>query len=227
MTVVEAMIARSAKKVTSSQARTILGRFLFSQETVERKVEVLSGGERRRLALASLVASGHNFLVLDEPTNHLDVESREALEDALDAYDGTVLLISHDRALIDALATHTASIEERRVVVRSGDYNDYVAATAPKPEPAPASRQQQKKATVARAPQKKPQGGDRRRQQRIRDVERRIDDLEQRAAALEAQLLEPDVLNDHLRLAETGKALAESQQDLAWQMKEWEALHSP
>ncbi len=116
MTVIEAMLAGSSKKVTSSMARNILGRFLFTQDTVERRVEVLSGGERRRLALASLVASGANMLVLDEPTNHLDVESREALEDALDAYDGTILLISHDRALIDAVATHTASLEDQRVV---------------------------------------------------------------------------------------------------------------
>ncbi|HEY1480500.1 MAG TPA: ATP-binding cassette domain-containing protein, partial [Gaiellales bacterium] len=232
MTVIEAMLSSSSKKVTSSQARNILGRFLFTQETVERRVEVLSGGERRRLALASLCASGHNLLVLDEPTNHLDVESREALEDALDAYDGTILLISHDRALIDAVATHTASIEDTHVVLRHGDYNDFVAATAPRPAPAPAPA----KGRPAAREQKKNGGAvakpaapaiDKRKAKRIRDVERRIDEIETRAAGLEALLLEPDVLSDHARLAETGRALAESQQDLAWQMKEWEALQTP
>ena len=94
---------------------------------------MLSGGERRRLALAALVAGGANLLVLDEPTNHLDVEAREALEEALDAYEGTVLLVSHDRALIDAVATHTASIENRRIVLRHGDYNDYLEAVAERP----------------------------------------------------------------------------------------------
>ena len=75
-------------------------------------MERLSGGERRRLELVALIARGGNLLVLDEPTNHLDVESREALEAALEAYDGTVLMVSHDRALIDAIATHTLAIED-------------------------------------------------------------------------------------------------------------------
>ena len=87
------------------QAQNLLGRFLFSGwEEHQKSVSVLSGGERRRLALALVVASGANFLVLDEPTNHLDLESREALEAALEAFPGTVLLVSHDRALLDAVA---------------------------------------------------------------------------------------------------------------------------
>jgi len=94
-------------------AQTLLGRFLFSGWTEhEKAVTVLSGGERRRLALAVTVASGANFLVLDEPTNHLDLDSREALEAALDAFPGTVLLVSHDRALLDAIAERTLAIED-------------------------------------------------------------------------------------------------------------------
>ena len=102
------------------RAQTLLGRFLFSGwETHERSVTALSGGERRRLALALLVASGSNFLVLDEPTNHLDVESREALEAALEAFPGTVLLVSHDRALLDAVPDRIVAFEDR--VLRSYD----------------------------------------------------------------------------------------------------------
>src|SRR6476469_1397172 len=94
-------------------AQSLLGRFLFSGwDAHEKQVAVLSGGERRRLALAVTVASGANFLVLDEPTNHLDLESREALEAALDAFPGTVLLVSHDRALLDAIAERTLAIED-------------------------------------------------------------------------------------------------------------------
>jgi ATP-binding cassette subfamily F protein 3 len=199
---------------------------------------VLSGGERRRLALASLVASGANMLVLDEPTNHLDVESREALEDALDAYDGTIILISHDRALIDAVATHTASLEDQRVVLRHGDYNDYLAATSAKAAAPAPGKGQAKLAPVpkSRAPespprpkQKKPAtaGPDKRQAKRIREIERRIDEIETRQAGLEAMLQEPEVLADHDRLVETGRALRDSQQELAWQMKEWEALQTP
>jgi ABC-type Mn2+/Zn2+ transport system ATPase subunit len=139
-TVLEAMAAGTP--LNQNQARTLLGKFLFSGDTVERKVSVLSGGERRRLSLARLVASGANFLVLDEPTNHLDVESREALEDAIEAYDGTVLFVSHDRALIDAVATHTLALEDQALTLRIGDYNDFMAAkeqaaAPPPPPPAP------------------------------------------------------------------------------------------
>ena len=87
----------------------------------------LSGGERRRLALALVVASGANFLVLDEPTNHLDLESREALEAALEAFPGTVLLVSHDRAVLDAVAERIVAIEERHLRSYPGGWADYVA----------------------------------------------------------------------------------------------------
>ena len=94
-------------------SQSLLGRFLFSGwDEHEKQVSVLSGGERRRLALAVTVASGANFLVLDEPTNHLDLESREALEAALEAFPGTLLLVSHDRALLDAIAERTLAIED-------------------------------------------------------------------------------------------------------------------
>lgn len=104
---------QSMTNLSRPDAQTLLGRFLFSGWTEhEKPVNVLSGGERRRLALAVTVASGANFLILDEPTNHLDLESREALEGALEAFPGTVLLVSHDRALLDAIAERTLAIED-------------------------------------------------------------------------------------------------------------------
>jgi len=108
-------------------AQNLLGRFLFSGwDAHEKAVSVLSGGERRRLALAVTVASGANFLVLDEPTNHLDLESREALEAALDAFPGTVLLVSHDRALLDAIAERTLAIEDGELKAYDGGWADLV-----------------------------------------------------------------------------------------------------
>src|ERR671931_291249 len=105
--------AQKATGLKRPQAQSLLGRFLFSGwDEQEKAVVKLSGGERRRLALALVVASGANFLVLDEPTNHLDLESREALEAALEAFPGTVLLVSHDRALLDAVARRTLAIED-------------------------------------------------------------------------------------------------------------------
>jgi ATP-binding cassette subfamily F protein 3 len=109
------------------EAQTLLGRFLFSGwEAHEKAVAVLSGGERRRLALAIVVASGANFLVLDEPTNHLDLESREALELALENFPATVLLVSHDRALLDAVAERTLAIEDGTIRSYDGGWADYV-----------------------------------------------------------------------------------------------------
>ena len=112
------------------EAQNLLGRFLFSGwEAHEKPVAVLSGGERRRLALAVVVASGSNFLVLDEPTNHLDLESREALESALENFPATVLLVSHDRALLDAVAERTLAIEDGQVRSYDGGWADYVRAS--------------------------------------------------------------------------------------------------
>jgi len=109
------------------EAQNLLGRFLFSGwEAHEKPVAVLSGGERRRLALAVVVASGSNFLVLDEPTNHLDLESREALEAALENFPATVLLVSHDRALLDAVAERTLAIEDGTIRSYDGGWADYV-----------------------------------------------------------------------------------------------------
>jgi ATP-binding cassette subfamily F protein 3 len=108
-------------------AQALLGRFLFSGWAEhEKPVTVLSGGERRRLALAVVVASGANFLVLDEPTNHLDLDSREALEAALEAFPGTILLVSHDRAVLDAVAERTLAIEGRDLVSTDGGWAEYV-----------------------------------------------------------------------------------------------------
>jgi ATP-binding cassette subfamily F protein 3 len=104
---------QSMTGLSRPDAQNLLGKFLFSGwDEHEKPVTVLSGGERRRLALAVTVSSGANFLVLDEPTNHLDLESREALEAALEAFPGTLLLVSHDRALLDAVAERTLAIED-------------------------------------------------------------------------------------------------------------------
>jgi ATP-binding cassette, subfamily F, member 3 len=120
--------AQRATGLTPGKARALLGRFLFSGEEAEKPLEGLSGGERRRLSLAILVQGGANVLLLDEPTNHLDIESREALEDALSAFTGAVLLVSHDRALLDAVGTRTIAVEDGTLHSYAGGWAEYVRA---------------------------------------------------------------------------------------------------
>jgi ATP-binding cassette subfamily F protein 3 len=109
-TVLEA--AQRGTGLSGQKVRDLLGHFLFSGAEVDKQLSDISGGEQRRLSLAILVASGANVLILDEPTNHLDLESREALEDALRDFEGAVILISHDRALLEAVGTRTIAVED-------------------------------------------------------------------------------------------------------------------
>jgi ATP-binding cassette, subfamily F, member 3 len=118
--------ASRATGLTPNKARALLGSFLFSGGDAEKPLDGLSGGERRRLSLAVLVSSGANVLILDEPTNHLDIESREALEDALRAFEGSLLLVSHDRALLDAVGTRTIAVEQRALHSYLGGWPEYV-----------------------------------------------------------------------------------------------------
>jgi ATP-binding cassette subfamily F protein 3 len=166
-------------------AQGLLGKFLFSGwDEHEKAVAVLSGGERRRLALAVTVASGANFLVLDEPTNHLDLESREALEAALEAFPGTVLLVSHDRALLDAIAERTLAIEDCELHSYEGGWAEMLRrrderaarAVAP-PEPKP-----EKKAKPAKPRAKRPSELER-LETEIAARESEVADLEQQLAA--------------------------------------------
>ncbi|MGO9959294.1 MAG: ABC-F family ATP-binding cassette domain-containing protein [Solirubrobacteraceae bacterium] len=132
--------AGHATGLTPGKARALLGQFLFSGEDAEKPLDGLSGGERRRLSLAILVHSGANVLILDEPTNHLDLESREALETALSSFPGSLLLVSHDRALLDAIGTRTIALEDHQLHSYVGGWPEYVRvreARAKAPAPAP------------------------------------------------------------------------------------------
>ncbi len=111
--------------IKETEARTFLGRFLFSGDDVFKRVGDLSGGERGRVALAQLTLIGGNLLILDEPTNHLDIGAREALEDVLNEYDGTLLFVSHDRYFIDAVADTLWIVDEGKITVFDGNYSEY------------------------------------------------------------------------------------------------------
>jgi ATP-binding cassette subfamily F protein 3 len=154
-TVVEA--TQRATGLTPGKARALLGRFLFSGEDAEKPLDGLSGGERRRLSLAILVNSGANVLILDEPTNHLDLESREALEAALNGFAGSLLLVSHDRALLDAVGTRTIALEDQQLHSYVGGWPEYVRVRAERaklPPPAKAGKPARKATNGSSTPKK-------------------------------------------------------------------------
>ena len=204
-------MTQSATGLNRPEAQNLLGKFLFSGwEMHERQVGALSGGERRRLALALVVASGANFLVLDEPTNHLDLESREALEGALDAFPGTVLLVSHDRALLDAVAHRTLAVEDHRIESYEGGWADYAQARAERvetaPAPAPKAEKPAKQAKPARTPQKLTQ--------LETDIEKQQRLVEKLEAKLAADWTDVDTIAAHKR----------ARDDLAVMFERWEAM---
>jgi ATP-binding cassette subfamily F protein 3 len=205
--------AQRATGLTPGKARALLGRFLFSGEEAEKPLGGLSGGERRRLSLAVLVHSAANVLILDEPTNHLDIESREALEDALRAFPGAILLVSHDRALLDAVGTRTVAVEEGTLHSYMGGWPEYVrvrderraassgragalgapltAANAPADGAAPrAAEATGAPAAKARA-KAKAKGPSKNRLGEQQKAERAIEEAEAALRALEAELADP------------------------------------
>jgi len=191
------------------QAQALLGRFLFSGwEAHEKPLAVLSGGELRRLELACVVASGANFLVLDEPTNHLDLESREALEAALEAFPGTVLLVSHDRALLDAVATRVLAVEEGTVRSYDGGWVDYLRRRAELDEAAQALLP---RAAERRAPARPAPSPARAAPDELGRVEAEIEARETRLASLERSLADDwanvDLIAEHRRVRDELTAL--------------------
>jgi ATP-binding cassette subfamily F protein 3 len=119
-------ISRAAIKVPESELRSLLGCFLFSGDDVFKPLGVLSGGERNRYALARILVSPSNFLLLDEPTNHLDMRAKDVLLEAISAFSGTVIFVSHDRYFIDRLATRVIEVEDGAITTYEGNYEDYV-----------------------------------------------------------------------------------------------------
>ncbi|MGB2952428.1 MAG: ABC-F family ATP-binding cassette domain-containing protein [Gaiellaceae bacterium] len=163
-------------------AQKLLGRFLFSGwQEHDKPVTALSGGERRRLALALVVASGANFLLLDEPTNHLDLESREALEAALEAFPGTVLLVTHDRALLDAVANRLLAIEQKSIRSYDGGWADYLRRREDAAGPPPRARKERRPKPDRARPQ---------RSDELERIESEIALQEETVAQLERDLAE-------------------------------------
>jgi ATP-binding cassette, subfamily F, member 3 len=211
--------------LSGQKARDLLGGFLFSGGDVEKQLADISGGEQRRLSLAILVASGANVLILDEPTNHLDVESREALEDALLAYEGAVVLVSHDRALLEAVGSRTVVCEDGELHSHPSGWAEYQR------------RRDEREAASAAAVQaaKPPPAGEHRRRadREAKRAERKAGRLAERIERAEAELREiedelsdPDAWASPGRVERASARHAAAKQAVAELYAQWEAAEA-
>ena len=199
-TVLEAILARTS--LTISEARGLLGRFLFSGDDATKKTQALSGGERSRVALALLALIEGNLLLLDEPTNHLDLASQEILERALLDYEGTVLLVSHDRALLEAVTTQVWLIEEGRMIVHAYGYAEHrrrrFEATYGEADAARPSRRTETPRRKRSTTETERTRVDR---EALRELESSIEDLEEQLERVEGDLVAASTAGDGRRIA--------------------------
>lgn len=201
--------------------RSLLGNFLFQGDDVFKICRVLSGGERQRVALARLLMSPTNLILLDEPTHHLDLAGKEVLEDALEQYPGSVVVVTHDRSLMARVASRVIEVNDGKVVLYPGGYDDYESTriaklNAPAGEPirvpvtataanTPQTRGDAGKPRAAKGagnPGAKQGSSDRKREKQIATLEKEIETREARVKVLEAQLADPDVYHDGARAKE-------------------------
>ena len=218
-TVLEA--TQRATGLPPNKARALLGRFLFSGEAAEKPLDGLSGGERRRLSLAILVHSGANVLILDEPTNHLDLESREALEGALQSFPGSVLLVSHDRALLDAVGSRTVAVEDQALRSYVGGWAEYVRV---REERAADEKAVKRAKPRERAPREKPAGPSKNAQARARKLEAEIERAEAALAHIEAELADPSAWNDPRSAEKSTRRHEAAKAEVDRLYAEWESL---
>lgn len=217
---------RAVKPLPLSHARNWLGRFLFSGDDVFRPVSSLSGGERGRVALAKLALQGASLLLLDEPTNHLDIDSQEVLQQVLASYEGTILLVSHDRYLVDALATQIWEFTPGKLQVIDGGYQEYLR-----------QRNRALQAEAARAKSAKERG--RRRSahrekknglnpfeaaERAAALEARIQELEMSISEISAQLDDASLAQDADAARRLGIAYSQVEAELEAALEEWGQL---
>lgn len=222
---------------TLTQTRSLLGAFLFSGDDVDKKVQVLSGGEKSRLALARMIATPANLLIMDEPTNHLDMISQEILQEALKQYDGTIIIVSHNRYFLDQFVNKVMEIKDKKSSLYEGNISRYLEkldelaeqAITPekvtpqekkKPEPS-ASKGKKQRQEQAKIRQKM---GKRLKPYRkiIQETEEQIEKLESRKTELEQLLADPELYNDQEQFSEVNTEYSSVERRLDRVMFKWE-----
>ncbi len=206
--------------------RTVLGSFLFRGDDVDKKVGVLSGGEKARINLAILMVSGCNFLLLDEPTNHLDIPSREVLEEALLNYEGTLFIISHDRYFIQKLATRIYELDREGATPFPGGYDFYLEERNKKRFfEEEGERDRKKNGGLSDYQRKKNEESEKRQLlSKINRTEERIGKLEAETEELNRRLLSDEVATDYEKALQVAALLSEKQEELGQLYEDWEEL---
>lgn len=213
---------------TEASLRTVLGCFLFTGDDVFKKIKVLSGGEKSRVALAKVLLSQANFLLLDEPTNHLDMQSVNILIQALQQYEGSYIVVSHDRYFVESIANKIWYIEDQQIKEYPGTYAEYcvwmedrIAQIIEQPEP------RKKVESKENKPSRTPDESKIKRnqlQKKAEELEAEITRLEKEKRDWEAKLATPEVYSDSERLGEANKSYAEVSQRLEEATEEWAAV---
>lgn len=210
--------------MTETEIRSALAMFLFTGEDVFKKVSALSGGERAKLSLLKIMLSKPNFLILDEPTNHLDIISREVLENALLDFNGTLLVVSHDRYFINKLATKIVHLTHNGAVLIDGNYDTYVEFRQNQKS---GEEVVQKKPVVNEYKLRKEQAKEERlKKSRINKLESEIAQTETEIAEIEALISSPEISGDYEKLLQCTEQLNEKKNTLDALYEEWEALQT-
>ena len=208
--------------MTQTEVRSALAAFLFQGDDVYQLVRDLSGGEKARTALLKLMLSGANLLLLDEPTNHLDISSREALEDALAGYEGTMLIVSHDRYFINKIANRVLHLTHDGVKEYLGGYDDYVQALEEQP-PTPKAAQEKPKQNAYKL-RKERESERRKLTGRIARCEEKIARMDEEITTLNAQLERPEIAADYAKVLELTQQLASLHEEQERLYAQWEQL---
>lgn len=214
--------------LTNTEIRNTLAAFLFTGEDVFKKISALSGGERGRVSLAKLMLSEANFLILDEPTNHLDITSKEILETALNAYEGTVLYVSHDRYFINKTASRILELTHQEFVNYIGNYDYYLEKKqilTPVSETAPGTNADAPSAQkLDWKQQKENQAMIRKRENDLKKCEERIELLETKSAALDEEMAQPEIATNPGKLQEIAAEKEQIETELETLYTRWETL---
>lgn len=209
--------------LTQTEVRSALALFLFQGEDVFKDIRTLSGGELARVELTKLLLQSVNFLIMDEPTNHLDIASREALESALYDYDGTMLMVSHDRYFINKLADKILYLTHDGIKVYDGNYDDYLEG---KEALMTATKSEEKKEEKGRdyKERKRIEAEKRKILNRYGKVEELIEETEHKISELENLYNDPEIASDYARLGEISSEIDTLHRELDELMEEWESL---